>query len=136
MNNVCKYRIPTEWWIGQTEVINLELIAEEVVEEWLNQQGFFTIRGIKIGVNEMGILAIKQVEGGVDRRHYEVKASINPVSYISFAPKMIQKAEGQAANSAKTRSFEELQTGVNEWIQKKFPDQQKAGLRQQLSAGK
>ena len=31
------------------------LIAEEVVEEWLNQQGFFTIQGIRLGVKEMDI---------------------------------------------------------------------------------
>ena len=113
----------------------MALIAEEIVEEWLNQQGFFTFRGIKVGVNEMDILAIRHDEGGVERRHYEVHASINPVSYVSAVPKAIQKAEGRAANSAKTRTADELEAGVREWIQKKFMDPKKAALRQQLSVG-
>ena len=113
----------------------MALVAEEVVEEWLNQKGFFTIRGIKLGVKEMDILAILQGEVGVERRHYEVQASINPVSYISAVPKAIQRAEGRAANSAKTRTADELEAGVDEWIQKKFLDPKKEALRQQLSAG-
>lgn len=113
----------------------MALVAEEVVEEWLNQQGFFTIRGIKLGVNEMDILAILHCEGGVERRHYEVQASINPVSYISAVPKAIQRAEGRAPNSAKTRTADELEAGVDEWIKKKFRDPKKEALRQELSAG-
>jgi len=30
-----------------------------LVEEWLNREGFFTIRGVKHGVDEMDLLAIK-----------------------------------------------------------------------------
>lgn len=47
----------------------MALIAEEVVEEWLNQQGYFTIRGIKIGVHEMDILAVKFEGSKSDLRH-------------------------------------------------------------------
>ncbi|MCY4287673.1 MAG: hypothetical protein OXC63_03690 [Aestuariivita sp.] len=111
------------------------LIAEEVVEEWLNQQRFFTIRGVKLGVKEMDILAIREGEDGIERHHYEVHASINPVSYVSTVPKTIQRAEGRASNSAKKRTAEELKRGVKEWIQKKFKDPKKVELRQQLSAG-
>ena len=111
------------------------LIAEEVVEEWLNQQRFFTIRGVKLGVKEMDILAIREGEDGIERHHYEVHASINPMSYISAVPKAIQRAEGRSANSAKKRTPEQLELGVKEWIQKKFKDPKKAELRQQLSAG-
>ena len=113
----------------------MALVAEEVVEEWLNQQGFLTIRGLKLGVKEMDILALRQGEGGVERRHYEVQASSNPMSYISDVPKAIQRAEGRAANSAKTRISDELEVGVDEWIQKKFRDPKKEELRQELSAG-
>jgi hypothetical protein len=31
----------------------MALLAEEIVEEWLNRQGYFTIRGIKKGVHEI-----------------------------------------------------------------------------------
>jgi hypothetical protein len=37
----------------------MALLAEEIVEEWLNRDGWFTIRGIKIGVDEIDILAIR-----------------------------------------------------------------------------
>jgi hypothetical protein len=33
------------------------LLAEELVEECLIRQGYFTNRGIKVGVHEMDILA-------------------------------------------------------------------------------
>lgn len=36
----------------------MALLAEELVEEWLNRNGFFTIRGIKLGVQEIDLLAI------------------------------------------------------------------------------
>ena len=113
----------------------MALIAEEVVEEWLNQQGYFTIRGIKLGVHEMDILAVKIQGTNVDLRHYEVQASVNPVSYISSVPKAIQKSEGRHANSAKARTSEEIAEGVKEWIEKKFLHPKKQNLRQWLAAG-
>jgi len=113
----------------------MALLAEEVVEEWLNQQGFFTIRGIKIGVQEMDILAIRQNAESVDLRHYEVHASVNPISYISRVPKAVQKATGRGSTSAKKRSIEELRVGVDEWVEKKFRMEKKAVLREKLWPG-
>jgi len=37
----------------------MSLLAEEIVEEWLNRDGYFTIRGIKLGVHEIDLLALK-----------------------------------------------------------------------------
>jgi len=39
-------------------------LGEEIVEEWLNRQGHFTIRGIKLGVDEIDILAIRPLLNG------------------------------------------------------------------------
>jgi hypothetical protein len=36
----------------------MALLAEEIVEEWLNRNGYFTIRGIKLGVQEIDLLAL------------------------------------------------------------------------------
>jgi hypothetical protein len=95
------------------------LLAEAIVEEWLNRQGYFTIRGIKLGVQEIDLLAVKWGPGGAaECRHLEVQASMRPVSYISKTPKELQLS-GRAANSAK-RSLEELKKGVDEWVEKKF----------------
>lgn len=108
-------------------------LAEEFVEEWLNRQGYFTIRGIKIGVDEIDILAIKPlVNGKHECRHIEVQCSMRPVSYITSVPKQVQKETGRSSNSAKQRSLEELASGVDEWIEKKFGTKKKQDLLKQL----
>lgn len=111
----------------------MALLAEEIVEEWLNRQGFFTIRGIKLGVQEIDLLAVKQLNSGVKCRHVEVQASMRPVSYISRVPVAAQK-EGRAANSAK-RSKDELIEGVSEWVKKKFLHPKKLSLMKSLWQG-
>ncbi len=111
----------------------MALLAEEVVEEWLNRQGYFTIRGIKVGVDEIDILAIKPHSNGeLDCRHFEVQASIRPISYIGSIPKQIQKAQGIAPNNAKKRDKETIQLGIEEWIEKKYTKENKVKVRNQL----
>lgn len=113
----------------------MALLAEEIVEEWLNRQGYFTIRGIKMGVQEIDLLAVKwQTDGKTECRHIEVQASMRPVSYISRVPKEEQKG-GRPANSAK-RSDEELVQGVAEWVEKKFHRFDKKALMAKLWNGK
>jgi hypothetical protein len=112
----------------------MALLAEEIVEEWLNRQGYFTIRGVKMGVQEIDLLAVQwQMDGKVKCRHVEVQASMRPVSYISRVPKEEQMA-GRAANSAK-RSDEELIQGVAEWVEKKFRRSDKKALMAKLWNG-
>lgn len=112
----------------------MALLAEEIVEEWLNRQGYFTIRGIKLGVNEIDLLAVRpQPNGTAECRHVEVQASMRPVSYISRVPKELQKS-GRAANSA-ARSSAELVDGVVEWVDKKFRSDKKKVLMQSLWRG-
>lgn len=113
----------------------MALLGEEVVEEWLNRQGYFTIRGIKLGVHEIDILAVKpSPHGTCECRHVEVHVSINPVSYICSLPKDLL-GKGQGAGSAKKRTPEELKHCIEKWIKKKFDHPKKAMLRQQLSSG-
>jgi len=108
------------------------LLAEELVEEWLNRNGYFTIRGIKLGVHEVDLLAMKPTASGLECRHVEVQASVRPVSYITALPREVQKTTGRAPMSAKLRDHEELLQGVREWIDKKFDLPRKAGLRRML----
>ena len=114
----------------------MALIAEEVVEEWLNQQGFFTIRGIKVGNEEMDILAAKFEGGKLDLRHYEVQASVRPVTYVSKVTKEVQKSKNRAKTSAKGRSNQELDQTVKEWVEGKFRHPDKIKRRNQLAKGK
>ena len=113
----------------------MALLAEELVEEWLNRQGYFTIRGIKIGVDEIDILAAKFNEDKtIDYRHVEVQASMRPISYISRVPKEVQK-QGKAPNSA-ARTDQELVVGVEEWVNKKFFKAKKTKLMSSLVPAK
>lgn len=111
----------------------MALLAEEIVEEWLNRQGYFTIRGVKLGVHEMDLLAIRPGPAGADCRHIEVQASVRPMSYLCDLPKAVQKATGRKARSARTRTEAEILQGAKEWVSKKFLDSQKQELRSQLA---
>jgi len=110
----------------------MALLAEELVEEWLNRQGYFTIRGIKLGVDEIDLLAIKfNVDGSVICRHIEVQASMRPIGYISRLP-IAHRASNQSGSSAKTRTDLELRDGVKEWVQKKYQRPKKVELFKKL----
>jgi hypothetical protein len=112
----------------------MALLAEVIVEEWLNRQGYFTIRGIRLGVQEIDLLASKlNAAGTIEGRHIEVQASMRPVGYISRVPKQFQKL-GRSATSAK-RMDGELAEGVKEWVQAKFHKQEKVDLMKRLWNG-
>lgn len=109
----------------------MALLAEELVEEWLNRQGYFTIRGAKLGVHEIDMLAVKfDKSGQVECRHIEIQASIRPVSYISKMPKRLQRI-GRPPNTTR-RSKEEIIEGVKEWVDTKFRKKEKIDLMKLL----
>lgn len=113
----------------------MSLLAEELVEEWLNRNGFFTIRGIKLGVHEIDLLAIGFKDGKTICRHIEVQASVRPVSYLCALPRAIRKATGQGPNNAKKRIPDVISKGVEEWIDKKYLLPIKQKLREKLFRG-
>lgn len=114
----------------------MALLGEEVVEEWLNRNGYFTIRGIKVGVDEIDILAIRpRPDGKYECRHIEVQVSINPISYITKVPAAIRKQTGIAPHNAKRRDLAQLKQGVHEWIEAKFNQPRKVQLRSSLCPG-
>lgn len=114
----------------------MSLLAEEVVEEWLNRHGYFTIRGIRVGVGEIDILAIRPQAGGqCECRHIEVQVSINPISYITKVPAAIRKKTGIAPHNAKKRDIEQLKQGIEEWVEGKFDQPSKVDLRNSLCQG-
>lgn len=109
----------------------MSLLGEELAEEWLNRKGYFTIRGVKIGNGEIDLLAIKHTSKEIDCWHYEVQASLRPISYICSAPKELRKA-GKSPYNAKKRSISEIETGMKEWIYKKYLDPEKENTRKKL----
>lgn len=115
----------------------MALLAEEVVEEWLNRQGYFTIRGIRGGVDEIDILATKPNDKGqLKFRHIEVQASINPVSYLTPLTKDLQKKLGVAPMSMQRREPKVMKNCVEDWIEKKFFKNKKVQIRKSLYDGK
>jgi hypothetical protein len=97
------------------------LLAESLVDEWLNRQGFFTVRGIKHGVEEIDLLAVRQTErGSLEGWHVEVQASFRPVGYISPLLKDHVPSFAKSLSSAKERPYDLLLTCVNAWVNAKF----------------
>jgi hypothetical protein len=113
----------------------MALLAEEIVEEWLNRQAFFTIRGLKLGLHEIDLLAVRYGTHGLECRHIEVQASVRPMSYLTDLSKEVQKATGRRPKNAKLRSDDELRSGIEEWIGKKWDHAGKAKLRTKLAPG-
>jgi hypothetical protein len=109
----------------------MALLAEELVEEWLNRQGFFTIRGVKLGVHEIDLLAMRPTNQGLECRHVEVHVSVRPIGYIAGIPRA---AGGPAL--AKARDQKQVEEAVREWIKKKFDHPEKNRLRQELAPGR
>lgn len=113
----------------------MTLLAEEIVEEWLNRNGYFTIRGIKLGVQEIDLLAIGVHGSTIEARQVEVQASVRPISYLCPLPKEAQKTKGLKPMSMKQRTTEELADGVKEWVNKKYFHEAKRRLRNTLFPG-
>jgi hypothetical protein len=93
----------------------MALLAETLVEEWLNRAGFFTMRGVRVGVSEMDLLAVRPGSSGLEARHIEVQVSTNPVAYISPLTNAQSKSLGKAKTSAWARPEDVLRDSVAAW---------------------
>jgi hypothetical protein len=86
----------------------MALIAETIVEEYHNYLGYFTIRGVKKGSDEMDLLAIKvSNKNKIEALHIEVQVSHKPVRYISDFIAELHVA-GRSTSHAANRTEEEL----------------------------
>ena len=114
----------------------MSLLAESLVEEWLNRKSFFTIRGIKHGIGELDLLGIhRETDGVVTGWHVEVQVSFRPVGYITKITKNMAKSTGRARGSAKTRTPDEIETCAREWVRSKFSGKDKERVRESLWSG-
>ena len=59
----------------------MALVAETLVEEWLNRKGYFTICGIRTGHGEIDLLAASFREPNA--LHVEVTVAVEPIGYIA-----------------------------------------------------
>lgn len=111
------------------------LLAESLVEEWLNRSGFFTIRGIKAGVDEMDLLAVRPSSSGLEARHIEVQMSVNPIGYIAPMTEAQTKQFEKGKNSAWRRPTDALPISVEAWADKKFLSKKKVDARNRAWPG-
>jgi hypothetical protein len=103
-------------------------LAESLVDEWLNRQGFFTVRGLKHGVDEIDLLGVRPDGKGLEAWHVEVQASFRPIGYISpLLPKFVPSF-AKSKSSAKDRPLEVLGPCVAAWVEGKYlaPTKKKA----------
>ncbi len=91
-------------------------VAETIVEEWLNRQGYFTVRGLKRGHNEIDLLAFRCADG--DAVHVEVMSNVDPAGYIGDLP------------------YARLEEGITEFVRKKYHNENADGLRKELCSGR
>ena len=80
----------------------MALLDEEVVEYWLNNKGFFCMRGVKTGLGEIDFLAMRPNDNGFECWQVEVTVSFRPIGYIG------------GGSSAKRRDAADVEQGVED----------------------
>lgn len=113
----------------------MAFLAETLVDEWLNRQGYFTVRGLKDGVSEMDLLGVRPGSDGLEGCHVEVQASFRPVGYITPIAKEHLAGFAKSRTSAKSRPEVVLQRSVAAWVEKKFTSKGKIGARERAWPG-
>ena len=89
-------------WVIMNQGIIMALLDEEIVEYWLNNKGFFCMRGVKTGLGEIDFLAIRPNKKNFECWQVEVTVSFRPIGYIG------------GGASAKRRSDADVNIGVDE----------------------
>lgn len=111
----------------------MALQAESLVEEWLNKNGFFTIRGIKEKIDEIDLIGIRKRNNEWQYVHCEVQISIRPVTYISKLTNDLMKSlDVSSKNSAKLRQPEHVIESVKAWIEMKYKSKKKQIMRNKI----
>jgi hypothetical protein len=110
----------------------MALLAESLVEEWLNRDGYFTIRGLKHGLGEMDLLAVRSQSDGVVGRHVEVTVSFRPIGYIARDP---AGDSGRRGRYVRKRTPEQVEICARAYVDAKFRAPDKEQLRAQLWPG-
>lgn len=100
----------------------MALLDEQLVEEWLNRNNFYTMRGVKCGVDGIDLLALKYAGGEVEAWHVEVQVSFRPIGYLG------------GDTNARRRTEEEIRKGAEKWVKRKFTSDKKKNKRNSISS--
>lgn len=109
----------------------MALLAESLVDEWLNRQRFFTVRGVRHGNNEIDLLGVRPQPNGLDAWHVEVQVSFRPITYISPVTDEIAKRFPATPKSARKRPSEIVEECADAWVNAKFMRDEKRKARNQ-----
>lgn len=109
----------------------MAVFAETLVDEWLNRQKFFTVRGLRQGNHEIDLLGVRPSEGsGLEAWHVEVQASFNPIGYISkWLPHHIKAGLATRPTSAGRRTPDVIRECAQAWVHSKFDSPTKVRMR-------
>jgi hypothetical protein len=113
----------------------MALLAETLVDEWLNRQGFFTVRGLKHGNDEIDLLGVRPREASLEAWHVEVQASFRPIGYISPVTDEIRTRFDATPKSAKKRPPEIVKECAEAWVEAKFERDTKQKARDAAWSG-
>jgi hypothetical protein len=108
----------------------MALLAESLVDEWLNRAGFFTVRGIKHGVGEIDLLGVRPSTTALEGWHVEVQASFRPIGYIAPLPQEALAGFAKSKTSMKTRKPAVVDAAARAWVEKKFASPAKRAARE------
>ena len=95
---------------------------EELVTEWLTRQGYFTIRGVRAGNQELDLLACRPSDDTAPFLHVEVNVSFNPVGYM-------------CRGNARRLPDHELKDAVSGWVENKFGSAGVKACRERIIPG-
>jgi hypothetical protein len=114
----------------------MALLAETLVEEWLNRLRFFTIRGVRQGVDEIDLLAVRYREAQQPEAwHVESQVSFRPIGYITPLARELARELGKKSTSVFRRTDQQLEQCVTAWLGKKFYAKRKVAARESLWPG-
>ncbi len=113
----------------------MALLAESLVDEWLNRKGFFTVRGIKDGVDEIDLLGVRPTSAGLEGWHVEVQASFRPVNFITRLTEELSRSLGKKRGAAIARSDDMIKECVRAWVDHKFTRDDKVAARERAWPG-
>jgi hypothetical protein len=113
----------------------MALLAEHLIDEWLNRQGFFTMRGIKDGVDEIDLLGVRQTVNGLEGWHVEAQVSFRPVGYITKLTRERARILDKDRTSAWERPPDILHESVIAWFAQKFSAKDKQATREHAWPG-
>jgi len=114
----------------------MSLLAETLIDEWLNRKGFMTMRGIRnAGVDEIDLLGVRHHSSGPEGWHVEAQVSFRPVGYVTKLPREFCKAAKKDRNSAMRRPDDLLQWGATEFVDLKYRSAKKLKARERMWPG-